>query len=172
MKNTTILAVTAAAILMAGCGKKETLASNSNTPSSVQTSPISQPALTAWQQGDKAAAISNFVAADWSARPLFAADSPLSLSEDQFKSLSDADRKTKSKVMLAQIDSFKTLAAAVIQAGHDAAAKGDAAEARKDFTALKACGAALGGPESLKLVQLVGEALNKNADTELAKIPQ
>ena len=35
-----------------------------------------------------------------------------------------------------------------------------------------ACGAALNGPECLSIVQLVGQALEKRADTELAKIGQ
>jgi hypothetical protein len=176
MKNTTISAVMAATILIAGCGKKSS--SSSATPPTAQaetvlsSSPVSQPALTAWQQGDKASAVSNFLATDWSARPLFAADSPLSLTESQFAALSDADRQAKSTVLTAQLDSFKQLAAAVRQAGSDAAAKGDAAQARKCFTSLKQCGTALASPDCLSLVQLVGQGLVKRADTELAKIGQ
>jgi len=172
MKSTTITVITAATILIAGCGKKSP--SSSATPPPAQadavssSSPISQPALTAWQQGDKAAAVSRFLAADWSARPLFAADSPLSLTESQFAAQSDADRQAKSSVLTAQLDSFKQLAAAVRQAGSDAASKGDAAQARKVFTSLKQCGTALASPDCLSLVQLVGQGLIKRADTELA----
>ena len=176
MKSTTITVITAATILIAGCGKKSP--SSSATPPPAQadavssSSPISQPALTAWQQGDKAAAVSRFLAADWSARPLFAADSPLSLTESQFAAQSDADRQAKSSVLTAQLDSFKQLAAAVRQAGSDAASKVDAAQARKVFTSLKQCGTALASPDCLSLVQLVGQGLIKRADTELAKIGQ
>ena len=176
MKNTTITVIMAATILIAGCGKKSP--SSSATPPPAQadavssSSPISQPALTAWQQGDKAAAVSSFLAADWSARPLFAADSPLSLTESQFAALSAADRQAKSSVVTAQLDSFKQLAAAVRQAGSDDTSKGDAAQARKCFTALKQCGTALASPDCLSLVQLVGQGLIKRADTELAKIGQ
>jgi len=174
MKNTTISAVMAAAILLTGCGKQSPGGSGTPTPASggaaSSATPVSQPALTAWQQGDKAAAVTNFLAADWSAHPLFAADSPLSLSEKQFVALSDADRQVKSATMMPQLDSIKQLAAAVIQTGTDAAAKGDTAQARKCFTALKQCGTALSGPDSLAMVQLVGKALTKKADAELAKI--
>ena len=119
--------------------------------------------MTAWQQGDKAAAVSNFLAADWSARPLFAAGSPLNLSEDQFKALSDAERQAKSSDMMSQIASLKQLAQVVVQAGRDAAAKGDTAQARKCFTTLKLANAArrwrvLG---CMQLVQLVGKAFVK-----------
>ena len=175
MKNTTITVIMAATILIAGCGKKSP--SSSATPPPAQadaasSSPAAQPALTAWQQGDKAAAVSSFLAADWSARPLFAADSPLSLSESQFKALSDADRQTKSSAMMSQLDSLKQLAAAVAQAGRDAASKGDTAQAKKYFTSLKQCGTALSSPGCLQIVQLVGKAFDKLSDKETAKIGQ
>jgi hypothetical protein len=176
MKNTTITVVMAATILIAGCGKKSS--SSSVTPPPAQadavssSSPISQPALTAWQQGDKAAAVSSFLAADWTARPLFAADSPLSLTESQFAALTDADRQAKSTDMMAQIASLKQMAQAVVQAGHDAISKGDTTQARKCFTSLKQCGAALESPDCMQLVQLVGKAFVKMSDTESAKIGQ
>ena len=110
--------------------------------------------MTAWQQGDKTAAVTSFVETDWSARPLFASDSVLSLSEDQFKALSNW--QSKKTEMTPQVESLKQLAAAVAQAGRDAAAKGDAAQARKHFAALKECGAALDNPDSLALVRVVG----------------
>jgi hypothetical protein len=94
----------------------------------------------------------------------------LSLSEDQFKALSDADRQTKSNEMMPQLDAMKQLAAAVAQAGRDAASKGDATQAQKYFTSLKQCGTALDSPDSLRLVQLVGQALKKMSDKELSKI--
>ena len=173
MKNAIITGVMAAAILIAGCGKKSPSGSTTPPPAQAEAasaSPIAQPALTAWQQGDKAAAVSSFLAADWSARPLFAVGSTLSLSEAQFKALSDADRQAKSAEMTAQLGSLKQLAAAVAQAGLDAAAKGDASQARKDFTSLKQCGAALESSDYMLLVQLVGKGIEKRGDTELAKI--
>src|SRR5476649_1479904 len=137
MKTTIIAGIMAATVLMAGCGKQSSNSATAPPPAqadAASSSPAAQPALTAWQQGDKAAAVSNFLAANWSARPLFAADSPLSLTESQFAALSAADRQAKSGVMTAQLDSFKQLAAAVRQSGTDAASKGDAAQARKCFT--------------------------------------
>ena len=103
---------------------------------------------------------------------MFAAGSVLSLSEDQFKALPAADRQAKSTEMTAQLALLKQLAAAVTQAGQDAASKGDAAQARKYFTSLKQCGTALASPECLSLVQLVGQGFIKKVDTELSKIGQ
>ena len=159
----------AATVLMAGCGKKSPGSSITPPPvpaNAALSSPVAPPALAAWQQGDKAAAVSNFVAADWGTRPLFAAGSPLSLSEDQFKALSDAERQARSGDMMSQIASLKQLAQAVVQAGHDAASKGDAAQARKYFTSLKECGTALESPDCLQLIQLIGKAFVKMSDDE------
>ena len=82
--------------------------------------------------------------------------------------LSDTERQAKD--MLSQIASLKQLAQAVVQAGRDAASKGDAAQARKYFTSLKQCGTALESPDCMQLVQLVGKAFVKMSDTESAKV--
>jgi hypothetical protein len=174
MKNAIITGVMAATILIAGCGKKSSSSSatpppgQANTPSSAP--PISQPALTAWQRGDKEAAVSSFLAADWSARPLFASDSALSLSENQLDALPLAELQAKSGEVVTQLDSLKGLAGAVIQAGDDAVAKGDTTQARKCFTALQQCGEALDSTNCPRLAQFVGQALKKRAQSELAKI--
>ena len=102
MKTTAIVTVLAASLL-AGCGKKPT--SQGTPPSTV--APVTQSAMMAWQQGDKAAAVTSFVGTDWNSRPLFASGSTLSLSEDQFKALPDWERR-KSEMRL-QIDSLKEL---------------------------------------------------------------
>ncbi len=175
MKSTIITGVLAATILVAGCGKKSPSSATTPPPAQAEaasSSPVAQPALAAWQQGDKATAVSSFLAADWSARPLFPTGSSLSLSEAQFRALSDSDREAKSRDMMSQIASLKQLAQAVVQAGNDAASKGDAAQARKYFTSVKQCGTALKGPDCMLLVQLVGKAFEKMSDTELAKIGQ
>lgn len=176
MRTQILSGMIAAAILLAGCGKKDGSSGGSAPPkkqpadAASVAAPVSQAAMTAWQQGDKSAAITSFLEADWSARPLFASGSTLSLSEDQFKALSNADRQAKSNEMLPQISALKQLAAAVAQTGRDAASKGDAAQARKCFTALKQCGTALDSPDRLSLVQLVGQAFKKLADAELEKV--
>jgi hypothetical protein len=163
MKTTAIVTVLAASLL-AGCGKKP--ASPSAPPSTL--APATQSALTAWQQGDKAAAVTSFVGTDWSSRPLFASGSTLSLSEDQFKTLPDWERRRSE--MGPQIDSLKRLAAAVARAGRDAAEKGDVAQARKHFAALRECGAALDTSDSLAMLRLVGQGMKKRAEEEMSRL--
>jgi major membrane immunogen (membrane-anchored lipoprotein) len=177
MNNVIITGVIAASIFLAGCGKKNgsSGSSDSTTKALAEAAPsstVTQQALTAWEQGDKSTAIDNFLETDWSARPLFASGSTLNLSEDQFKSLSDAERQMKSSELSAQFNSLRELTAVVLQAGHDAASKGDTAQARKCFTSLKQCGTVLGGSDHLQLVQLFGQSLKQKAEAELAKIGQ
>jgi hypothetical protein len=175
MKIQTIGTIMAVTILLAGCGKQNTSSGTSPSSAKEQTStasaaPVAQAAMLAWQHGDKSTAVSKFLDADWSARPLFPPDSPLSLTEAQFQSLSNTDRQAKSNEMLPQVSALKALAAAVAQAGRDAASKGDSAQAQKCFASLKRCGTALSSPDCLSLVQLVGKAFNKMADTEVATL--
>jgi flagellar hook assembly protein FlgD len=96
----------------------------------------------------------------------------LNLSEDQFNAFSDAENQAKSAELISQLASLKQVARAVIQTGEDAAAKGDTAQARKCFTSLEQCGAAMNTTNSGHLVQLVGQAFQKRAKSELAKIGQ
>jgi hypothetical protein len=54
-----IITGTMAAIMFAGCSKNVS-SDGSTTSPTAQADAILQPALTAWQQGDKATAVSNF----------------------------------------------------------------------------------------------------------------
>jgi hypothetical protein len=129
-----------------------------------------QQVLTSWQNGDKSAAVSQFVQVDWSARPLFAADSPLNLSEDQFVSLSQSERSSKTGELLSQVPRLKELYREVVKAGRNAVAKGDAAEARRDFIALKRCGEALDSQDFTLLVRQLAQPFKRTADAELTKL--
>ena len=122
---------------------------------------VMEPAMIAWRQGDKSLAVSRFVEANWSARPLFAPGSTLSLSEGQFMSLPFSERNVKANDAINQVGDLKQLAQAVVQAGRDAAMKKDYAQARKYFTAVKQCGEALDGPDSLLLVGQIGKFMRE-----------
>jgi hypothetical protein len=171
MKYTTIITVLAGSLLIAGCNRENSgnhAAAQTNAASSA--TPAAAPALSAWQQSDQARAISLFVAADWNAQPLFASDSPLSLSESQFVALSDRERQAKSATMITHLDSLRQLATAVSRAAHDAAAKGDKAAAKKDLVALLACGLALDSQTYSLLVQQVGKAIKNKAVTDMTDL--
>jgi poly-gamma-glutamate capsule biosynthesis protein CapA/YwtB (metallophosphatase superfamily) len=164
-----------ATILIAGCDKKSPSSSVVPPPAQANAAPllpIAQSALIAWQQGDKAAAIRSFVAADWSSRPLFETGSVLNLSEDQFKALPSADSGAKAQEMITQISWFKQVSDAVAQAGIDAAAKGDTAQAREYLTSFRQFGLALESQDYMRFVNLYGKGIENKANAELAKIGQ
>jgi serine/threonine protein kinase len=140
-----------------------------------RASPAIQPALAAWQQGDTIGAVSNFLAADWSAGPIFAPESMLSLTESEFLAKVQPasgrgitrDTEAKGEQMLGELRTMKELVAAVTQAGHEAAATGNVALARKHFLSLQQFGAALDHYNSLNILRLEGRAIKKKADAEL-----
>ena len=140
--------------------------------SAAATTSVMEQAMIAWQQGDKSMAVSRFVEANWSARPLFAPGSTLSLSEGQFMLLPSSERNLKANDAIKQVGDLKQLAQAVVQAGRDAAEKKDSAQARKYFTSVKQCGEALDGPDSLLLVGQIGKFMKRTAGEELAKLGQ
>jgi hypothetical protein len=174
----TLVFVAALVLPLAGCGKKA--GSSGQAASSAKASsekaaagtPVVEPVLNAFRQNDSAAAVRLFVATDWSARPLFEPGSTMSLSENQFKSLAEADQRKKSAEATTADAELTRLAQAVVQAGRDAAAGNDLPLARKHFTALKQFGEALDSADTLLITKLRGRALKKMADKEMEKSGQ
>jgi hypothetical protein len=134
--------------------------------------PVMEPVLIAWQQGDKPLAVSRFIEVNWSSRPLFASSSALSLSEKQVMALPPTDNKAKLEEIYKQMGNLRQLAQAVLQAGRDAAGSKDSAQARKYFTSLKQCGEALDATDFSLGVRQFGQTFKKWADDELGKLGQ
>lgn len=193
MKPAVLISLAAVSILFAGCGKHAAPVKSSPAPASASKdspataptgaapeepaqvthpvqSPVTQPVLAAWQEGNHAEAIKLFVEADWSGRPTFPRSMAVSLSDDQLGALQPADHQLKTKELSAQLDLIKQLVNAVAQAGRDTAADGNIALAQRCFTSLKEFGAALQGPDHPGAVQLVGRVSENIGKNELAKI--
>ena len=165
------LAVVLVVVAGAGCDKSNNPDRGVKPPPNAPQ-PAGEAILKVWEQGDSGAAIRQFIEANWNVKPLFAPGCAMNLSEDQFKKLSAAERKAKSTDVQTQLAALKKLAGAVVQAGRDAVAKKDTDGARKHFAALQQCGQALASPDSMVIVQLVGQGLQKMALAESAKLPQ
>jgi hypothetical protein len=177
MKSVMIVGFMVATILLAACGKQSPGSSATPTApaqaNAEQLLPVTQPAMRAWQQGGKAKALKIFVATDWNGRPLFEAGSALNLSQDQFKALPAGDSTAKAQAIITQISCVKQLSDAVAQAGLDAAAKGDVAQAREYFTSLRQFGLALQSPDNPGFVlSTYGKGIENKANAGLAKIGQ
>jgi hypothetical protein len=147
-------------------------ASGQGASSGPATAAVMEPIMMAWQQGDKSLAVSRFVEANWSARPLFAPGSTLSLSESQLGSLPITERGKKQDEPMKQVGNLKQLALAVLQAGRDAASNKDSSQARKYFTSVKHCGEALEGPDFALLINQIAKMMKRMADEELGKLGQ
>lgn len=168
-----LLTVTVLTLAVVGCRKQ--------TAPVVTATPVAQPALSAWLQGDRGGAVSNFLAADWTAGPLFAPDAILSLTEAEFSGQVKPgwmpgffmkDRIEAARVqMTKEHATLKQLAAAVAQAGRDAAATNDVALARKHFTSLQRFAAAIDTSNSLRILRLDAQPIKKRADNALATLP-
>jgi hypothetical protein len=190
MKTLIIAGVMAGSIWLAGCNQP-TEPWGSSTPSSASSTnatktgplagttaatrtvatgtPVIQPILTLWQQGDTTNAINRFLDANWNARPIFPSGMVLSLTETQFKALSANDRQLKNTELNTQVDLMRQLASAVASAGENALAKGDDARARKCFTALGKFGMALDAPDAQPLLRQVGTVSKNMAKKGLSK---
>lgn len=94
----------------------------------------------------------------------------MSLTEEQFMSLTSSDRDAKMKDVLAQVNAMRELANTVMQAGRDAAGKKDVVQARKYFASVKEYGVALNSSDTLALVKIIGKAIKGMADVELSKL--
>ena len=160
-------------LAVVGCHKQ--------TGTTATAAPVAQPALTAWQQGDRAGAVSRFLTADWTAGPLFAPDSILSLTEAEFAGrvkpgwipfVTTGRIKATTVQMTKDLGTMKQLAAAVAQAGRDAAATNDVTLARKYFTSLQRFATALDTTNALAILRLDAQAIRKRAESELATLPQ
>jgi hypothetical protein len=132
--------------------------------------PILQPAVVAYIHGDKSTVVSNFLAVDWSIRPLFAPGSALNLSDSQFHALAESDYHTKSYELSGQFLTFMCLASTVAEAAQKAARNGDTNQARKCFISLKQFGTALDSTNHTHIVQLLGREYEKLSDAGMAKI--
>lgn len=177
-----LLLVLFAVVLSSGCGNKgpETKAPGheaAQAPGSITAESV----IAAFKQGDRTGAIEKFVRVDWTRRPLFATDSLLNLSEEQFKEkilalrqaarpgavpLSKEEQELSEKLM-SEIRTLKELVRAVADEAKAAVARGDRATAHRYYTAIRECGQALQSQEFTQLVQLAGKGFVKLADEGL-----
>jgi hypothetical protein len=163
------------AIGLGGCGKNVGSSGKSSTRTTPQqtatstASPLLDPILVSWKQGDQAGAVQQFIKTDGKGGLFFGPDSPLSHRESDLSGLSQAARDKLMKEVMAHISDVKALAAAVRNKGQ-AVAGTDPELARQCFARLDELGAALDQPEGMVIIQLVGRAVRKMAAAETAKL--
>lgn len=164
-----LMAVTFA--VCAGCGRKQAAGTPDKPPSAAETA-SAQPALELWTAGEATRATDVFLQADFRQGPLFAGNSPLRLSEAELVAVPASERQSRIEQVLKQTSELKKLAAHIAKLGQEAAEKSDAATARRHFEQLRQFGNALEQANPPKITQLTAQAIRKQAEQALARLPQ
>lgn len=120
-------------------------------------------AMTLWKQGQQDKAVEAFVGIQWKDKVRFAESSPLALTEKQFAQLPPAERETRMAEIMDELSVLRSLGRAVLE-------KGQSAPDGKRYTnAVLTFGKLLAeDKESLAILQMVGDALQKKAAEQSA----
>ncbi len=123
--------------------------------------------LFTWNTGNKDAAVRQFLQMHWQDSVVFQGIPVLTMLEQQFSALADAQRDPISQQAQQMSTTIRDIAKAAISSGDAAAASGDAAGAKASFEAVQQFGQALAAPEHLLIIQLAGKAAVKLAQDKL-----
>lgn len=170
-RNGVRLLIAVTLVACAGCGRKQAAGTSDKSPSAPGTA-SAQPALDLWMAGDTAAATEQFLQADFRQGPLFTAASPLRLSETELLSLPVSERQAKIEQVMRQTGELRKLAGHIAKSGQEAVGRKDIATARQHFEKLQQFGAALEQANPPKITQLAAQAIKKQAEQALARLPQ
>lgn len=119
--------------------------------------------LRLWGAGKKEEALRQFLAVDFTRRPLFPKGSVLGYSEKEYVALPRAVNSKLQPQILEEVRPMKGLAVYVREAAAAAAERGDKAKSGLYLGQLRKCGEALEHPDGLALVRLVGKAITRMA---------
>jgi predicted small lipoprotein YifL len=170
-RNGVRLLIAVTLVAFAGCGRKPAAGPPEKSPSATETA-SAQPALELWTAGEATRATDVFLRADFRQGPLFAAHSPLRLSEAALAAVPASERQSKIEQVIKQTGELKKLAAHIAKLGQEAAEKNDVATARRHFEQLRQFGSALEQANPPKITQLTAQAIRKQAEPALARLPQ
>ena len=137
-----------------------------------QDSPGLEKALDLWKTGRQEKAANVFLAIDWNQPHSFSPDSAFSLSEKQFASLPTAKRFELQRQAMDATDTMRNLVKHVISIGRDSLAQKDYDAAQNCFEAVLNCGKTLSSPDSLTVIKMTGDAMQKLAAKELTILRQ
>jgi hypothetical protein len=127
-------------------------------------------ALDLWKKNQKEQAKKAFLAIDWTQPTRFSPDSVLSLSEKQFTSLPEPRRLEIQRQAMDVAATIRQLVKHVTSLGRAYMAKKDYDAAQNCFEAVLHCGKALSNPDSLLIIKMTGDAIQKLATRELTAL--
>ena len=113
-----------------------------------------------FQGGDKTAAVQAFIDSDWNDSPAFRDTSPMCSKESDFASMTNENMERLMKDVLSQSNSIRMLAK---MASEKCKAGSDPKQIQLCNVKLKYLGEQLNRPDCLKVVQLIGKAIQQLA---------
>ena len=127
-------------------------------------------ALARWRKGEKEQAAAAFLAIAWEQPLHFSPDSVWALSEKDFAALPESKRTEIQQQAMDIARTTRDLAQHVAGLGQADLTKKDFAAAEKCFRAVSDCGKAVSKLDTLMLLKMVGNAIQKLGDKELATL--
>jgi hypothetical protein len=127
-------------------------------------------ALAQWSKGEKEQAVEVFLAIAWEQPLHFSPDSVWLLSEKDFAAMPESKRTEMQQQAMDVAQTTKELARYVTGLGQADLAKKDFAAAERCFRAVSGCGKAVSKLDALMLLKMVGNAIQRLGDKELAAL--
>jgi hypothetical protein len=126
--------------------------------------------LVAWNMGKRGEAINDFLQLNWQDPAVLQGIPVLSMTEQQFAALSQAQRDQMNQQVQQLSQTFRDIGKAVVASADSFIASKNRAGARARLEAAQQFGQALAAPERLAIIQLVGKAIMSLAQEKLSNI--
>jgi hypothetical protein len=126
--------------------------------------------LAAWNTGKKGEAVNKFLQLNWQDPSVFQGVPGLSMSEQDFASLSQVQRDQMSQRVQALSQNLRDIAKAVVASTDSFIASGNSVGAKARLDSVQQFGQALATPEHLQIIQLVGKAISGLAQEKLSAV--
>ena len=126
--------------------------------------------LSSWETGDKDRAVELLLSIPWDEPTRFSDTLLLSMTEQEFSSLSRDERKRHGEEAIKLAETFKRLARHAITLGDKARSSGDKQGAKVYYRAVLHLGEAISNPDRLMILQLLGRALVSMANEQLTTL--
>jgi hypothetical protein len=126
--------------------------------------------LACWKEGRKQDAATGFLALDWKSSTPFSALPALSLSEGQFAALPQGQRESLAQNALGLSRDIREMTRYFVEQAKAAKAENKLEEAKLYHSGLMELGKILSGDDKLKLIQMIGKAVQGFTQKELGEL--
>jgi hypothetical protein len=126
--------------------------------------------LAAWKAGKQGDAVNQFLQLNWQDPSVLQGIPALSMSEQDFASMSPAQRDQMSQQVQSLTQNLREIAQAVVASTDSFIASGNSTGAKARLDSVQQFGEVLAAPERLQILQLVGKAITALAQKKLADV--